>query len=174
MQDTETLGLRHLLVLNKNTSLWAQWRVPLHTELHTEWDFTDAEPSLFFGFPAVNLWIKDLRCLSLTLFHSSMERHLYKRSSTAHKYREKKEKKTTLVLQYIKIIAPPFCLSQDSCRHFYCLDLMLKLLMLFFKWLQSLSLLFSPIPKYFHKLLRLALEQLLFPIPKGAIFLFYA
>lgn len=50
MQDTESLGLRHLLVLKKCTSLWAQWREPLHTEQHAEWDFTDAEHPLSFGF----------------------------------------------------------------------------------------------------------------------------
>lgn len=58
MQDIETSGLRHLLVLNKNTSLWAQWRILLHTEQHTqhtEWDFTDAERSLFFELPGVNI-----------------------------------------------------------------------------------------------------------------------
>ena len=83
--------------------------------------------------------------------------------------RIKEKQKNPLILLYIKIVATLFCLTQAKCSHSYCLDLMLKLLMLFFKSLQSSSLFFSPIPKYSHNLSGLALMQLLlFPTLAGA------
>lgn len=156
-------------MLNRNTSLWAEWRVPLCYAAHRMGVHRCRTSSILQI--SSNKTLNKGSMLSFTYSFTL----IYEETPVEKKFncpQIRKKTKNHLILLYIKFIATPFCLTQAQCSHSYGLELMLKLLMLFFKLLQSPSLFFSPTPRHSNSLLGLALKQLLlFPTPVSAFFL---